>query len=142
MYDVNAGSERRFRQWFVRFRSGNFDVKLIKNLVKDATRSGRSVTENVDEILLLVEQNWHTSCQEIAEAHNINQMIVWDHLKRADYRKNLAIWVPHELAQRNVIDRITMSEILLKRNKTEPFLKRIITSDEKWVKCENIKHKR
>jgi len=31
---------------------------------------------------------------------------------------------------------------LLKRNEIEPFLKRIITGDKKWVKYENIKHKR
>ena len=32
--------------------------------------------------------------------------------------------------------------MLLKRNKLEPFWKRIITGDEKWVKYENIKRKR
>ena len=32
--------------------------------------------------------------------------------------------------------------MLLKRNELEPFWKRIITGDEKWVKYENIKRKR
>ena len=32
--------------------------------------------------------------------------------------------------------------MLLKRTEMEPFLKRIITGDEKWVKYENIKRKR
>ena len=58
------------------------------------------------------------------------------------YQKKLDVWVPHELTQRNLIDRITICEMLLKRNKMEPFLERIITGDEKWVKYKNIKHKR
>lgn len=39
-------------------------------LVKDALRSDRPITEIVDEILHLVEQDWHANCQQIAEAHN------------------------------------------------------------------------
>ncbi|CAH2103465.1 unnamed protein product [Euphydryas editha] len=135
VYGENAVSERRTQEWFARFRSGNFDVK-------DAPRSGRPVTEKVDEILQLMEQDRHASCQEIAEALNINHMTVWNHLKRAGYEKKLDIWVLHELMQRNLIDRITISEMLLKRNETEPFLKRIITGDDKWAKYENIKRKR
>ncbi|CAH2092000.1 unnamed protein product [Euphydryas editha] len=135
VYGENAVSERWTQEWFARFRSGNFDVK-------DAPRSGQPVTEKVDEILQLMEQDRHVSCQEIAEALNINHMTVWNHLKRAGYEKKLDVWVPHELTQRNLIDRITISEMLVKRNETEPFLKRIITGEEKWVKYENIKRKR
>lgn len=69
-------------------------------------------------------------------------MTVWNHLKRAGYKKKLDVWVPHELMERNLIDRITISEMLLKRNEIKLFLKRIITGDKKWMKYENIKHKR
>jgi len=44
VYGADAISELRTQEWFVRFRSGNFDVK-------DLPRSGRPVTEKVDEIL-------------------------------------------------------------------------------------------
>ena len=40
-----------------------------------------------------------------------------------------------ELKQRNLIDRITIYEVLLKRNEVGPFLMRIITGNKKWVKC-------
>ena len=43
VYGENAVSERRIQEWFTRFRSGNLDVK-------DAHRSGRPVTEKVDEM--------------------------------------------------------------------------------------------
>jgi len=38
--------------------------------------------------------------------------------------------------------RISIFKMLLKHNDMEPFLKRIITGNEKWVKYENIKLKR
>ncbi|KAG5305572.1 SETMR methyltransferase, partial [Acromyrmex insinuator] len=129
---ADAVSEHRTQEWFVRFRSGNFDVK-------DRPRSGRPVTEKVDEILQL-----------------------------AGYAKKLDVWVPHELTQRNLIDRISISETLLKRNEIdsflkqiitmidrinicdtllkrneiEPFLKRMITGDEKWITYDNRTRKR
>lgn len=36
--------------------------------------------EKVD-ILQLVEQNWHASCQEVAEAPNTNHIAVCNHLE-------------------------------------------------------------
>ncbi|EGI70944.1 Histone-lysine N-methyltransferase SETMAR, partial [Acromyrmex echinatior] len=130
VYDADAVSERRTQEWFVRFRFGNFDVK-------DRPRSGRPVTEKVDEILQLVKQDRHVSCQEVANALRINYMTVWNHLKKAGYAKKLDVWVPHELTQKNLIDRISISETLLKRNEIDPFLKQIIRG-EKWMKYKNI----
>ncbi|EGI68939.1 Histone-lysine N-methyltransferase SETMAR, partial [Acromyrmex echinatior] len=136
VYGADAVSERKRRtqELFIQFRSGNFDVK-------DRPRSDRSVTEKVDEILQLVEQDRHVSCQEIINALRINHVTVWNDLKKAGYAKKLDVWVPHELTQRNLIDRISISEILLKRNEIDPFLKQIITGDEKWVKYKNIVRK-
>jgi len=92
------------------------------------------ITDKVDEILQLIEQDRHVSCQEIVNALElrINHVIVWNHLKKAGYAKKFDVWVPHELTQRNLIDRISISETLLKRNEIDPFLKQ--TNDEKWVK--------
>jgi len=86
--------------------------------------------------LQLIEQDRHVSCQEIANALRINHATVWNHLKKAGYAKKLDVWVPYELTQRNLIDRISISETLL-----NPFLKQIITG-EKWVKYKNIVRKR
>ncbi|EGI68433.1 Histone-lysine N-methyltransferase SETMAR [Acromyrmex echinatior] len=105
VYGADAVSERRMQE-FVRFRSGNFDVK-------NRPRSGRPVNEKVDEIVI---------CQEIANALRINHMTVWNHLKKAGFAENLDVWVPHELTQRNLIDRISISETLLKRNEIDSFL--------------------
>jgi len=67
---------------------------------------------------------------------------VSNHLKKAGYAKKLDVWVPHELTQKNLIDRISISETLLKCNEIDSFLKQIITGNEKWVKYKNIVCKR
>ncbi|GFW59203.1 mariner transposase [Trichonephila clavipes] len=39
-------------------------------------------------------------------------------------------------------DRISICEVLVKRNEIDPFLKRMMTGDEKWVTYDNIVRKR
>jgi len=65
-----------------------------------------------------------------------------NHLHKAGYKKKLDIWVPHELTVKNLMDRISICESLLKRNEIEPFFKRLITGDEKWVTYDNNVRKR
>ena len=52
------------------------------------------------------------------------------------------VWVQHELTQKNLMDRISICESLLNRNKIDPFLKWMVTGDEKWVTYDNVKRKR
>ena len=52
------------------------------------------------------------------------------------------IWVPHKLHEIQLIKRISICDLLLKRNETDPFSKRIITGDEKWVVYDNVVRKR
>ena len=40
------------------------------------------------------------------------------------------------------MDRVSICESLLKRNEIEPFLKRVITRDEKWITYDNNVRKR
>jgi len=79
----------------------------------------------------MVELDRHASTLDIAEALGIDQKTVWNHLKKAGFKKMLDIWVPHELTQKNLIDRISISEILQKRKEIDPFLKQVVTCDEK-----------
>lgn len=48
-----------------------------------------AVTERVDEIWQLVEQDRHGICQEIPDALSINHMTDCNNLKRTDYKKKL-----------------------------------------------------
>jgi len=50
--------------------------------------------------------------------------------------------MPHDLTVKNLMDRISICKSLLKRNKIEPFLKRLITGNEKWITYDNNVRKR
>ena len=52
------------------------------------------------------------------------------------------IQVSHKLDEIQLTKRISICDSLLKRNETDPFLKRIITGDEKWVVYDNVVRKR
>ncbi|CAD6994021.1 unnamed protein product [Ceratitis capitata] len=120
--------------WFRRFRSGNYDVK-------DAPRCGRPIVENVDKIMKIVESDRHASTNSIAQELKIAQKTVWNHLKKAGYTKKFDVWVPHELTKKDLLDRISICESLLNRNKIDPFLKRMVIADEKWITYSNVKRK-
>ena len=48
----------------------------------------------------------------------------------------LGNWVPHELTKKAIANRLTMSELLLQRQKRKH---PIITEDEKWIYYDNPK---
>ena len=55
------------------------------------------------------------------------------HIQRLGLVKKLDISIPHELKQIYLTKRINASDLHLKRNEFDPFFKRIITGDEKWI---------
>ncbi|GFW94162.1 histone-lysine N-methyltransferase SETMAR [Trichonephila clavipes] len=112
--------------WFRRFCSGIFDVK-------DAPHTGRSVVEDVDKISELIEVDRHVSSSSIAQDLKIDHKTVLNHLCKVGFKKKFDVWVPHQLTPRNMMDRISICKALAKRNEIDPFLKRMVTGDEKWI---------
>lgn len=90
----------------------------------------------------IVQSDRHVSTASIDQELNIAQKTVLNHLNKAGYKKKFDVWVPHELTQKNFMDRISICESLLNRNKVDPFLKRMVTGDEKWITYDNVKRKR
>ena len=138
LYDVygkNSLTERQCQNWFPRFRSGEFDLK-------DAPRSGRPTEVDDDKIKAMIENNRRSTTREITEKLNISHTCVERQLKQIGYVNKLDIWVPHKLNEIQLTKRITICDSLLKRNETDPLLKRIIKSDEKWVAYVNVVRKR
>ncbi|XP_014473025.1 PREDICTED: histone-lysine N-methyltransferase SETMAR-like [Dinoponera quadriceps] len=117
VYGEEALKERQCRNWFDKFRSGDF-------LLKDEQRSGRPLQADDDQIKTIIELDRHIFEREIGE------------------KLKLDIWVPHELKEIHLTKRINACDSHLKRNEFDPFLKRIITGDEKWIVYDNIKRKR
>ncbi|GFU54701.1 histone-lysine N-methyltransferase SETMAR [Trichonephila clavipes] len=109
-----------------RFRSGIFDVK-------DAFRTGRPVVETIDKIPEIIEVNRHFSNRSIIQESKTDHKTVLNHLRKVGFKKKLHVWVPHQLTPKNMIERISICEALAKWNEIDPFLKRMVTGDEKWV---------
>ena len=123
LYDVygeKSLTERQCQNWFTRFRSGDFDPK-------DAPRSGRPTEVDEDKIKAVIENNRRSTTREIAEKLIISHKCVERHLKQLGYVNKLDIWFPHKLNEIQLTKRIFICDSLLKRNETDPFLKRIIT---------------
>ena len=117
-------TERLCQNWFARFRSEDIDLK-------DAPRSGCPAEVDDDKIKAMIENNRRNTRREIAEKFNISYTCVEKHLNKIGYVNKLDIWVHHKLNKIQLTKRISMCDSLVKRNETHPFLKRIITGDEK-----------
>ena len=138
LYDVygeKSLTERQCLNWFARFRSGDFDLK-------DELRSERPTEVDDNIIKAVIENNRRSTTREIGEKPKISLTCVERHLKQLGYVNKLDIWVPHKLNEIQLIKRISICDSLLKRKETDPFLKRIITGDEKWVVYDNVVQKR
>ncbi|GFY03385.1 histone-lysine N-methyltransferase SETMAR [Trichonephila clavipes] len=112
--------------WFRRFRLGIFDVK-------DAPCTGRPVVENVDKITEIIEVDRHVSSCSITQELKINHKTVLSHLRKVGFKKKLHVWVSPQLTRKNMMDRVFIRETLAKRNEIDPFLKRMVIGDERWV---------
>lgn len=135
VYGDDAVGESTVRKWFARFRTGNFELE-------DAKRSGRPSTVDDEQIQQLVTDNPHYTTRDIAKTLGISQTSVSNHLGAAGYVSRSDVWVPHILMEKNLLDRISISDSLLKRNVNDPFLKRLITGYEKWVLYNNAVRKK
>ncbi|XP_035725547.1 histone-lysine N-methyltransferase SETMAR-like [Vespa mandarinia] len=135
VYGEDVLTVRQCQNWFAKFRYGNFDVE-------DAPRSGRLVEADKDTIKALVDANQRITIREIGERLNLSNSTVYDHLKGLGLTSKLDIWVPHVLTERNLCRRVDVCDSFLKRHENDPFLKRIITEDEKWIVYNNVKRKR
>ena len=127
LYDVcgkKSLTEHQCQNWFAHFRYGDFDIK-------DAPRFGRPTEVDEDNIKAMIENNGHGTTREIAGKLNISHTCVERHSKQLGYVNKLDIWLPHKLDEIQLTKPISICDSLLKRNETDPFLKRIITGDEK-----------
>ena len=131
LYNVYGEISLTERQCYNRFHSGDFDLK-------DVPRSGRPTEVDDDKIKAMIENNRRSTTQEIAEKLNIRHTYVERNLKQPRYVNKL----PHKLNEIQLTKRISICDSLLKRNETDPFLKRNIMGDEKWVVYDNAVRKR
>ncbi|GBP72405.1 Histone-lysine N-methyltransferase SETMAR [Eumeta japonica] len=78
----------------------------------------------------------------LAEDLEIHHKTVLIYVKIVGYTKKFDTRIPPELTKRNLMHRVLVCDSLLKRNETEPCLKRLITGDEKWITYDKKLRKR
>lgn len=135
VYGNEALKERQCQNWFAKFRSGDFSLKNVQ-------RSGRPIEVDETHIKAIIDSDRHSTTREIAEKLNVSHTCIQKKLKQLDYVKKLDLWVPHQLNEIHLTQRISICDSLLKRNEIDPFLKRLITGDEKWIVYNNVNRKR
>lgn len=138
MFSVYADAcitHQTVRKWYRSFEAGDFNME-------DQARSGRP--QEVDETLLmdLVRENPRVTVRELADTLHKSVSTVHDYLKKLGFSSRLDVWVPHELNERQLVERVNVCDMLLQQYQKEPFLKRIITGDESWILYNNVSRKR
>ncbi|EZA47914.1 Histone-lysine N-methyltransferase SETMAR [Ooceraea biroi] len=100
VYGEGALAERTVRKWFAKFRAGDFNLK-------DQERSSRPSTTDDDQIKTLIENNPRYTTRELTEILKISKTTVHDHVVKLGYVSRYDVWVPHNLAEKNLMDPIS-----------------------------------
>ncbi|GFU80728.1 histone-lysine N-methyltransferase SETMAR [Trichonephila clavipes] len=95
---------------------------------KNVVQARKKLTDVYGEGVLTVRQcqNWFAKFR--SGNFDVEDAPLYDHLKGLGLSSKLDVWV---LTERNLCRRIDVCDSLLKRHENDPFLKRIITGDEK-----------
>ncbi|GFW78578.1 histone-lysine N-methyltransferase SETMAR [Trichonephila clavipes] len=105
--------------------------------VKEAPRTGRLVVEIVNKTTKIIKIDPYVSDRSIAQSLKIDHKTVLNHLRKVGFKKKLDVWVQHQLTPKNMMDRISICETLTKRNEIDPFLKRMVTVEKKFIPYDN-----
>jgi len=134
-YGEAALSERSCREWFQKFKNGDFDIE-------DKERSGRPKVYEDAELEALLDEDSCQTQEELALTLGVTQQAISHRLKSLGMIQKQGNWVPYELKPRNVERRFSTCEMLLARHKRKGFLHRIVTGDEKWIQYDNPKKRK
>ncbi|GFX93316.1 mariner Mos1 transposase [Trichonephila clavipes] len=126
-YGEAAISERMCREWFQRFKNGDFEVE-------EQHGGGREKVFEDAELEALLDQDSCQTQQELAGSLGVTQQAISKRLKVMGMIQKHGNWVP-----RDVKRRLFACEQLLARQRRKGFLHCIVTGDEKWVRYDNLK---
>lgn len=134
-YGDNVPTDKSCREWFRRFKIGDFNVN-------DKPRSGQPKKFEDDELQVLIDEDPCQSQHELAELLNVHRSTISVRLAAMGKIYKEGRWLSYELKERDIERRKTICEILLQKQKRKGFLHRILTGDEKWIYYHNPKRRK
>uniref|UniRef100_A0A914D9P2 Mos1 transposase HTH domain-containing protein n=1 Tax=Acrobeloides nanus TaxID=290746 RepID=A0A914D9P2_9BILA len=128
-------SERQVQRWFKKFKIGDTSLE---------DEEGRGRLLEIDDTALLeaVEDDESLTTRMLAEIFGFDHSTIVKRLKKLGKIWKLAGWVPHELSEQNMADRVRVFTQHLQRNEQTPFLQFLVTGDEMWLLFKNLKRKK
>ncbi|GFW67281.1 histone-lysine N-methyltransferase SETMAR [Trichonephila clavipes] len=133
---TDSNKDAHFIAWISKLRSGELSLQ-------ESVRSERESKIDNDVLRFMLENNPHLTRHKIEEEFGIHHATVGNHIKSIGFVLKRSVWVPHELTENNLSDRLRICSSLLIRHNVEPFLDKLIPEDEeKWILYENIKRKK
>ena len=93
--------DRTSRRWFKKFETGDFDLSDM----------GGPFLIDDDVVKTMLEQDSFLTTSEIAERLNSAQQTISDHIWKIRLVWKYSRWVPHELSQKNLDDRVVIMHI-------------------------------
>ena len=98
---------------------------------------GPKPTEKNKKIFELLEESPFLSTRKLSVLTGLSKSAVHKALKKRQYNCRWNQWKPHALTQAQFAKRCRIAKNLLHRNNYAPFLRNIITGDEKWICYDN-----
>ena len=109
VYGDEALKERQCQNWFDKFRSADFSLKHEK-------RSG-PVEVDDDLIEAIIDSDRHSTTREIAEKLRVSHTCIENRLKQLGYVRKLDTWIPRELKEKHLTQRVNSCDLLKKMMK-------------------------
>ena len=103
-YGEHTLSETTCRDWFRRFKSGDFDLKVKE-------RSGKPKKFEDEDLEALLDQ----TLKQLSEPLNVIEMAVSKRLHNLGLVQKAGNWLPHELSERQLEKRKTICVLLVER---------------------------
>ena len=128
----NAVNLRTTQRWFAKFREGDQSTS-------DQPRSGRPQEIDRDVLIEHLEANPTKSTRMLAAELDCSHMQIDNILREVGKTWRCSKWLPYDLTQGQQQQRVNIANELLQRHHQQPFLQRVLTSDEKWIPLDNMR---